>query len=466
MHGDEPMFQFRQPLVIQAGARAIRFKNRIVRSSLGGRMAYYDGTANNAWKNFEYHFAKSGIGGIISATMSVNPDRHSPLEYPQIDNDKFIGPLAEGVAAVKALDCLYIMQIGDCGYHTQTSLFSGPAESQSSSSGFDLLYGFRNFRSEITKDEINKEIEYFAKAAGRVKRIGCDGLELTAAKGYLIHQFLNPGINRRRDEYGEDRFLLLEQVVKTIQSEVGSDYLLGVRLSARDMNGRPWNLRWPPAGSGNTLEQSIQYGSRLKELGVHYLHVTNGFGFICPNDNPGEFPLKEVTIFCDSTRHLSTKAAVRAAIMHSPLKYIVKLGWKHMEPGSKVPDTLELKQRVGLPVIVNGGFQERGLIERALAQGCDLVSIGRPLIANPNLYDILQQRDGPENPCSFCNKCDMRTSLFPLGCYDVKRFYGDYRKMEQQIIELSGNPNWPHPQDCVPGVCVRTSRLPDAPIHS
>src|ERR1051326_4323398 len=120
----------------------------------------------------------------------------------------------------------------------------------------------------MTKDEINKEIEYFAKAAGRVKRIGCDGLELTAAKGYLIHQFLIPGINRRRDEYGEDRLLLLEQVVKSIQSEVGRDYLLGVRLSARDMNRRPWNLKWPPAGSGNTLEQSIQYGSRLRQLGV------------------------------------------------------------------------------------------------------------------------------------------------------------------------------------------------------
>lgn len=427
-------------------------------------MAYYDGTANNAWKNFEYHFAKFGMGGIISATMSVNPQRHSPLEYPQIDNDKFIGPLADGVGAVQSLDCRYIMQIGDCGYHTQTSLFSNPVEGQSSSSGFDLLYGFRNFRTAMNSDDILREIEYFAKAAGRVKKIGCDGLELTAAKGYLIHQFLNPAINRRTDEYGEDRFLFLERIVKAIRSEVGRDYLFGVRISAHDYNQRPWNLRWPLGGNGNAIEQTIEYARRLKALGVDFLHVTNGYGFICPNDNPGEFPVDEVTLFCDSTRHLSTKATLRATAMHTPLKHLIKLGWKVIPPGSKLVDTITLKKAVGLPVIVNGGFQERSLIERALTEGCDLISVARPVIANPGLYQILERQEKPDNPCTFCNKCDMRTSLFPLGCYDIDRFDGDYERMEQQIINLSGNPNWPHPEHCVADVCA--SPMPGPPIDA
>jgi 2,4-dienoyl-CoA reductase-like NADH-dependent reductase (Old Yellow Enzyme family) len=452
--------QFEQPTTLQSGTRTIRFKNRLVRSSLGGRMAYYDGTVNNAWKNFEYHFAKFGLGGIISATMSVNEKRHSPLEYPQIDKDEYIGPLQDGVGAVQSLDCRYIMQIGDCGYHTQTSLFSDPAEGQSSSAGFDLLYGFRNFRTAMTKDDIKWEIDLFAKAADRVKRIGCDGLELTAAKGYLIHQFLNPAINRRRDEYGEDRFLFLEQIVTAIRSKIGRDFLFGVRLSAQDYSHRPLNLRWPPGGSGNGLQDTIEYGRRLKKLGIDFLHVTNGFGFVCPNDNPGDFPLEEYTIFCDSTRHLSTKAALRATAMHTPLKYAARLGWKRMPPGSKLPDTIVLKKEVGLPVIVNGGFQERSLIEKALQEGCDLVSVARPVIANPDLYHILQRQEKPANPCSFCNRCDLRTSLFPVGCYDVERFSGDYQKMERQIIELSGNPTWPHPKTCIPDVCVSPLPIP------
>ena len=223
------------------------------------------------------------------------------------------------------------------------------------------------------------------------------------------------------------------------------------------------NFRWPLNSEGNGLEQTVEYGRRLKDLGVNFLHVTNGFGFVCPADNPGEFPLEEFTMFCDSTRHLSLKAELRARFMHTPLRYLAKLGWKKMPPGSKVPDSAMLKQLVGLPVIVNGGFQERSLIEDALDRGCDLVSMARPLLANPELLQILRHREKPENPCTFCNRCDLRTSLFPVGCYDVSRFGGDYGEMEKQIIRTSGNPMWPHPQHCVPTVCVEQIKTPPAP---
>jgi 2,4-dienoyl-CoA reductase (NADPH2) len=218
------------------------------------------------------------------------------------------------------------------------------------------------------------------------------------------------------------------------------------------------------AGQGNSLDQTIETAKRLKapDIDVNYVHVTSGFGFICPNDNPGDFPLEEVVIFCDSTRHLSRKAALRAFFMHTPLKYLAKVGWKRFEPGCKLPDTVAVKNAVGLPVIVNGGFQTRSLIETALQQGCDLVSIGRPLLANPDLIEILRHRPEPANPCTFCNRCDMRTSLFPVGCYDPARFGGDFEAMEQQIIRMSGNPVWPHPRECDPNVCVGSA--PHAPV--
>jgi 2,4-dienoyl-CoA reductase (NADPH2) len=220
------------------------------------------------------------------------------------------------------------------------------------------------------------------------------------------------------------------------------------------------NLRLPLGGSGNGLAETIEYGRRLKKLGIHFLHVTNGFGFVCPNDNPGEFPIEEFTMFCDSTRHLSAKAAIRATLMHTPFKYVAKLGWKQLPLHSKLPDALVLKREVGLPVIVNGGFQERSHIENALEQGCDFVSIGRPLLANPELIRILREREAPENPCTFCNRCDLRTSLFPVGCYDVRRFGGDYGKMERQIIHTSGNPVWPHPANCIENVCISQTNEP------
>src|SRR5208337_4830101 len=144
--------------------------------------------------------------------------------------------------------CRYILQIGDPGYQTQTSLFSERADQMSSSGGFDLLYGYRDVRSALTTEEVELIVENFARAARRVREIGCDGLEVTASKGYLIHQFLNPAINRRNDRYGgspEKRFQLLKEIVVAIRGAVGADFLFGIRISARDYNYLPLNLRLP-----------------------------------------------------------------------------------------------------------------------------------------------------------------------------------------------------------------------------
>jgi hypothetical protein len=123
----------------------VRFANRVLRSSLGGRMAYYDGRVSPSWVNFESRFARGGVGGIISATIGINKARMSPLEYPSIHDDFFVGPLREGVAAIKKAGggkCPYIIQIGDPGGHTHTSVFPQPSDAISASSTFDLLYGY------------------------------------------------------------------------------------------------------------------------------------------------------------------------------------------------------------------------------------------------------------------------------------------------------------------------------------
>jgi 2,4-dienoyl-CoA reductase-like NADH-dependent reductase (Old Yellow Enzyme family) len=180
----------------------LEFQNRILRSSIGGRMAYHDGRVTPAWIDFERSFAEAGVGGIISMTFSVDEARSSPLFYPSIAHDKYIPDVKEGIRHITATGCRYILQIGDPGSHTQTSLFPEAADGKSASKGFDLLFGYRSFATAMTKPEIERSVRQFADAARRAKACGCDGIEITAAKGYLIHQFLNPGVNRRCDEYG------------------------------------------------------------------------------------------------------------------------------------------------------------------------------------------------------------------------------------------------------------------------
>jgi 2,4-dienoyl-CoA reductase-like NADH-dependent reductase (Old Yellow Enzyme family) len=436
--------------------KGVTFKNRIIRSSIGGRTAYYDGTVSNAWKNFELRFAQNGVAAIVSATLNVNARRWSPLEYPQISADKFIKPLREGIAGVRSESCRYIIQIGDGGSHVQTSLFSQKEDGYGPSPGFDLFYGYRSRRTQMSVADVEQSVAEFGQAARRVREAGADGVEVTASKGYLIHQFLNPAINRRKDRYGgsvEKRFQLLREVILEVRRQAGDDFLVGVRISAKDCNALPLNLRWPVTWpvrqflDGNTIETYLTYGRWLKGLGVDYLHVSNGYGFINPGETPGAFPLDEIRMFCNSTRHLSRKASVRASVLNaiprSLLQRVMSVGWGvDGAEAANLPDARRFREEVGLPVIANGGFQRRSVIEQALGSGgCDMVSMARPLLANPQLPALLQAgQESPERPCTFCNRCAIRTTLFPLGCYEPARFASD-AEMEAQILDWSARPD-------------------------
>ncbi len=432
----------------------VEFKNRILRSSVGGRMSTYDGTVTDVWKNFEKRFADGGVGGIISTTFHVNKDRVSPLQYPSLADDRFVPYLKKFIAGIKRdrPDCRYIVQIGDPGYTTYMSLFSEPQDAKSSSSGFDFGFGYNNTRTTMSHAEIEKAIGDFADAAGRVRAAGADGLEVTATKGYLIHQFLNPGINRRTDDWGgnaDNRFRLLQKIVEAVRARVGSDYLFGIRLSAADYNHSPLLLsllRFPSIllskerWIGNDMTQMLDYAKRLRALNVDYLHVVAGYGFPNPRDVPGPFPFDEIKIFFNSTRHLSFKAAARATVVNALPngfgRWLVNLGWNYGS-GVNLASAARFKEETGLPIIANGGFQERDLIQSALSsKQCDFVSMARALIANPELPNLFKAGESipPGKCCSHCNRCVGRTVSSPLGCYDRKRFISQ-KEMQEKIME-------------------------------
>ena len=428
----------------------VTFENRLLRSSVGGRMANYDGTVRDTWRNFELRFANGGVGGIISTTLNINKGRLTPFEYPPMADDHYVGPMRSAIRAVKATGCKYIVQIGDPGYAAQMALFPKVEGSHSSSSGIDLIYGYRNTRIAMTEEQIEQSIHDFANAARRVREAGADGLEITAAKGYIIHQFLNPGLNRRRDKWGgsvDNRFRFLEEIVKAVRKQVGDDFLFGIRLAAEDHNIMPLNLRLPLVFPlkhyihGNTLEQTLDYGKRLKGLGVDFLHIVSGFGFPSPGDTPGEFPVEELGIFFNATRHLSFKAAARSTLVNLLPNFVAKplfnIGWKYKE-GHNLDYAARFRKEVGLPVIANGGFQHRDFIEGALERGdCDFVSMARALIANPDLPRHFQAgRNEPDRPCTHCNRCAARTATSPLGCYDLSR-YDSEEEMVAQIMDCN-----------------------------
>ncbi len=428
----------------------VQFGNRVLRSSIGGRTSFYDGTISPAYTAFETRFARSGVGGIISATISVNQRRMSPLEYHALHDDRYIAPLSEAVRAVQAQGCRYIIQIGDPGGHTHMGLLAEENDGKSASAGFDFFYGYRSRTTAMTEEEIEATIESFAAAAQRVRETGSDGVEITASKGYIIHQFLNPATNQRTDAYGgsvEKRFHLLERIIRAARQRVGRDFLLGVRLSAQDFNYLPLNLRFPIVFPlrhyfmGNTLDETLPYARKLEALGVDYLHIDSGFGFPNPHGNTGRFPEGGVRLFVNMTRHLSAKAGVRAVLINLMPAFLARailgIGWK-FRPGANANFASAFKKAVTIPIIANGGFQRQSVIEAALSgHKCDMVAIARPLLANLDLLEQFRMgRDEPTNPCTFCSECCGRTAVMPLGCYDISRF-ASQEEMAAQIIAFS-----------------------------
>ena len=433
--------------------------NRVLRSSVGGQNCNVDGTVTEVWKNFERRFAQGGVGGMISTTFHVDQDRLSPPRYPSIATSRHMRQLRRLLPGIRSgpYDCKYFVQIGDPGYVTYSSLFPDAADGLSASNGFDLGFGYTNTRRAMSEEQIKIAITRHVDAAARVREAGADGVELTASKGYLIHQFLNPAINQRTDDWGgspDNRFRLLESIVKSVRERIGRDFPLGVRLSGEDFNTAPWPLallRWPsPFLSrerriGNDITQMETYARRLEALGVDYLHVTAGFGFPNPRDVPGRFPFEEVRMFYDTVRHLSAKSAVRAWLLHlgptRALDWLLNRGWNDGD-ATNLGLASRLKASVSIPVIANGGFRRAVTVREALNAenpGCDLVSMARALIASPSfVLDYLKaEHEVPDvDLCTHCNRCVGRTATSPLGCYEPKRF-PDRHSMERQILAFS-----------------------------
>jgi NADPH2 dehydrogenase len=119
---------------------------------------------------------------------------------------------------------------------------------------------------EMTPDQIAATIDAFVQAAGRAKEAGFDCIELHAAHGYLINEFLSPLTNKRDDEYGGDaerRYRFLREIINGVKKVWQGP--LFVRISANDYHPE-----------GNTVETYISYASLMKEQGVDLIDCSSG----------------------------------------------------------------------------------------------------------------------------------------------------------------------------------------------
>lgn len=215
---------------------------------------------------------------------------------------------------------------------------------------------------ELSVNEIKRIICQFIEGAVRVKKAGCDGVELHAAHGYLIQQFLSPNTNKRTDQYGgslENRMRFLLEIIDGIRSNCGKDFPIVVRLTVDEMYSEIGQN-----GKGYNLEEGIKMAKILSDEGIDAIDVSSAaydtFNYWL-----------EPTTFTPGWR-----------------KYLAS----------------EVKKVVDIPVIAANLIRSPKQAEMQLEEGTqDFISLGRPLIADPHWPNKV--KSGNENLIKRCVCC-------------------------------------------------------------
>lgn len=200
--------------------------------------------------------ARGGIGAVITEGSLVHQSSRTPeTKFIELWNDDVVEPFRRIAEDLHRHDTVFIAQLNHMGVGWAPSPWLRPN-------------GLR--AHEMSVSEIAEIVEAFASAAARVQRAGLDGVELHAAHGYLIEQFLSPLTNRRTDRYGgseENRMRLLLEVLAAVRERVGDDFIVGIRVP-----GDQFEVGGLTLSDMERLVPIILASARVDFLNVSYYH--------------------------------------------------------------------------------------------------------------------------------------------------------------------------------------------------
>lgn len=255
---------------------SLTFKNRIVVSP----MCQYSSEDGFATDWHLVHLGSRAVGGaaaVIAEATAVSPEGRISADDLGIWNDAHIDRLAQIASFIKAQHAVAGIQLAHAGRKASTrSPWKGgrqvPAEEAGgwqtvAPSAIPFNNDDRN-PAALDAAGLQKVVLDFKSAAQRAVKAGFNLIELHAAHGYLIHQFLSPLSNKRTDQYGgsfENRIRLLLEIIASVQNVWPGTLPLWVRISATDWAEGGWNI-----------EESVKLSGVLKQKGIDLVDVSSG----------------------------------------------------------------------------------------------------------------------------------------------------------------------------------------------
>jgi len=383
--------------------RNIDIKNRIFRSATFEGCGNKNGEPGATLGALYANLARGGVGGLITGAVYVSLEgRLMQKGACGMDRDEQIKSWREIVRRTKdaGTDVKIFMQLVHAGRQTLREVTGQDVVGASSKKcGY-----FREKVRPLGEDDVRAVIQCFAEASRRAKDAGFDGVQIHAAHGYLIHQFLSPQTNNRRDCWG-DRDLFLEEIVRAVKNVCGVAFPVFVKISESE-----------DVTPGIRLEDTVRTIRRLKSLGVDAWEISYGSMGFALNVSRGACPMD--VVFKVNPLFSNVPIWLRSLWKMFFLKRYTKRFIPFSE-GYNVVAATEIKRRTGEPVFVVGGLRSVDELNDCITlHGLDGVSLCRPLICDPDWPKKLRGGLVKKSMCTQCNLCFInRDGSDPLKCY-------------------------------------------------
>ena len=301
--------------------------------------------------------AKGGVGLISVGYATVDELSGTPANIGAHD-DAFLPGLSQLAQAIHKGGAKATVQLNHAGRYNSSMFLGGKKPVAPSPVPCRLT---RETPEELSREGIEVTVRRFAEAAGRVRQAGFDLVEILAGTGYLISEFLSPLTNKRDDEYGgslDNRMRFGLEVIDAVRREVGRDFPILVRLNGND---------FMPGGIGP--DEQLAFAECLAAAGVDALCVNVGW-------------------------HEAQVPQIVTQVPRGAFAYLAR----------------DIKRRVAVPVIASHRINDPKIAQLLIDEDfCDMVAIGRALIADPLFPE--KARTGREREIIHCVACGQ-------GCFD------------------------------------------------
>jgi 2,4-dienoyl-CoA reductase-like NADH-dependent reductase (Old Yellow Enzyme family) len=338
-------------------------KNRIVKAAMEENMAAANRTPSPEMLSLYRRWSKGGTGLLITGNVMVDGRHMTGAGGLVLEDERNLAEFKEWAKQSKSGGSKVWMQISHPGRQAPSNL----SDQSLAPSAINLDMGkYSNMfapAKAMTEAEIQDVIQRFTKTALLAEKTGFDGVEIHAAHGYLISQFLSPLVNKRNDQWGgniENRARLLVEVVDAIRGSVSANFSVSVKLNSADFQR-----------GGFEPEDAKQVVKMLEGRGVDLIELSGG-SYEAPamqGNSRDEKTLAREAYFLEFAKEIATQT-------HTP-------------------------------IMTTGGIARLAVAEQVLTQGVDLVGIATGLALIPDLPLRWQQNEQPSavlKPITWKNK--------------------------------------------------------------